>query len=188
MSLAHPLEPMLAKPVPQLPGPGALPGGLAFEPKYDGFRLLVFAGADAFLQSRSGGDLTGAFPEIAAAAAALDENVVIDGEAVIYSGGRLDFGALQQRMGRRPRNVARLASEQPAHLVAFDLLQHADAEMLDWTYQERRAALESLFQGHDMHEVLRPQPVQLVRDAFQIHSSPHPSVRQGRVCSVSPGT
>ncbi|MGW1888127.1 ATP-dependent DNA ligase [Streptomyces sp. NPDC001970] len=73
----------------------------------------------------------------------------MDGEAVNFTGGRLDFGALQQRMGRRPRDVARLATDQPAHLVAFDLLQHADAEMLDWTYQERRAALESLFQGHD---------------------------------------
>lgn len=143
---------MLAKAVPRLPGPGALPGGLVYEPKYDGFRMLVFAGAggEVFLQSRSGGDLTGAFPEIAEAAAALGEDVVIDGEAVIYLGGRLDFGALQQRMVRRPRDVARLVREQPAHMIAFDLLQHAGSEMLTWTYRERRTALESLFQGHDM--------------------------------------
>jgi ATP-dependent DNA ligase len=150
MSLAPPVEPMLARAVPRLPEPAALPGGTVLEPKYDGFRLLVFAGADGdvFLQSRNGSDLTRAFPEIADAAAALGEDVVIDGEAVIYMGGKLDFSALQQRMNRRPRTVALLAREQPAHLAAFDLLQHAGTEMLAWPYAERRAALESLFQGH----------------------------------------
>ncbi|MEU9014713.1 ATP-dependent DNA ligase [Streptomyces sp. NPDC048479] len=152
MSLAPPVEPMLARAVPRLPVPAALPGGTVLEPKYDGFRLLVFAGADGavFLQSRNGRDLTGAFPEIASAAAALGEDVVIDGEAVIYTGSRLDFSALQQRMNRRPRTIALLAREQPTHLVAFDLLQHAGAEMLTWSYAERRASLESLFQGHGL--------------------------------------
>ncbi|NUK25999.1 ATP-dependent DNA ligase [Streptomyces lunaelactis] len=152
MSLAPPVEPMLARAVPRLPGLAALPGGSVFEPKYDGFRLLVFADADGrvFLQSRNGRDLTGAFPEIADAAAALGEDVVIDGEAVIYTGGRLDFSALQHRMNRRPRTVALLVREQPAHLVAFDLLQHTGTELLSWSYAERRAALESLFQGHGL--------------------------------------
>ncbi|MDQ0938480.1 hypothetical protein [Streptomyces sp. V1I1] len=83
MSLEPPVEPMLARAVSRLPGPAAL-RGTVLEPKYDGFRLLVFAGADGevFLQSRNGRDLTGAFPEIADAAAALGEDVVIDGEAV----------------------------------------------------------------------------------------------------------
>ncbi|WP_307659227.1 hypothetical protein [Streptomyces sp. V1I1] len=61
---------MLARSVPRLPGPAAVPGGTVFEPKYDGFRLFVFAGADGavFLQSRNGRDLTAAFPEVADAA------------------------------------------------------------------------------------------------------------------------
>jgi ATP-dependent DNA ligase len=78
--LVPPVEPMLARAVPRLPGPRALPGGTMFEPKYDGFRLLVFCQAGrVFLQSRNRRELTGAFPEIAEAAAALGEDVVIDG-------------------------------------------------------------------------------------------------------------
>ncbi|MBA2946134.1 ATP-dependent DNA ligase [Streptomyces sp. PSKA28] len=125
---------------------------MVFEPKYDGFRMLVFAqpGGEVFLQSRSGRDLTGSFPEIADAAAALGEDVVIDGEAVIHTGSRLDFGALQQRLNTRPPALSRLVRAHPAHLVAFDLLQHAGTEMLTWPYRERRAALQSLFQGHGL--------------------------------------
>ncbi|WP_316959707.1 DUF2188 domain-containing protein [Streptomyces sp. TRM68367] len=96
------------------------------------------------------GRLTAAFPEISEAAQALGEDVVIDGEAVIHREGRLDFAALQQRTSRRPAAVARLAGREPAHLIAFDLLLHAGTTMLDWPYRERRAALESLFQGHGL--------------------------------------
>ncbi|MGW7356252.1 ATP-dependent DNA ligase [Streptomyces sp. NPDC054802] len=149
--MVPPVEPMLARAVPRLPGPSALPGCTVFEPKYDGFRLLVFAGAErVFLQSRNGRDLTEAFPEITEAASALGEDVVLDGEAVIYREGRLDFGALQQRTNRRPSAVAELARREPAHFIAFDLLHHAGADMLEWPYRERRAALESLFQGHTL--------------------------------------
>ncbi|MFE7777668.1 ATP-dependent DNA ligase [Streptomyces sp. NPDC057445] len=152
VSLTPPVEPMLAQAVPRLPGPGALPGGTVYEPKYDGYRLLVFAGPDGevFLQSRNGRDLTNGFPEIAEAAAALGEDVVLDGEAVIYSEGRFDFPALQQRLNRRPGAVAQLARAQPAHLVAFDLIQHAGTEMIAWPYEQRRASLESLFQSHSL--------------------------------------
>jgi ATP-dependent DNA ligase len=149
--LVPPLEPMLARAVPRLPGPHVLPGGTRLEPKYDGFRLLVFCEAGrVFLQSRNLRDLTAAFPEIADAAVALGEDVVIDGEAVIHIEGRLDFGALQRRMNRRPRTVAELARRQPAHLIAFDLLHHAGTDLLTWPYRERRAALESLFQSHEL--------------------------------------
>jgi len=149
--LEPPVKPMLAQAVPRLPGPRALSGGTMFEPKYDGFRLLVFCQAGrVFLQSRNLRDLTAAFPEIAEAAAALGEDVLIDGEAVIYHEGRLDFSALQQRNNRRPHTVAELARRQPAHLVAFDLLHHAGADLLAWPYRERRAALESLFQTHTL--------------------------------------
>lgn len=123
-----------------------------FEPKFDGFRMLAFCSAgEVFLQSRNGRDLTAGFPEIAEAAIALGEDVVIDGEAVIHTDGRFDFGALQQRGTRNARAAADLARRQPAHLVAFDLLHHQGADMLTWPYRERRAALESLFQGHGLH-------------------------------------
>lgn len=151
MTLVPPVEPMQARAVPQPPEPGALPE-MVFEPKYDGLRMLVFAQPDGevFLQSLDGDDLTGSFPEIADAAAALGEDVVIDGEAVIRTSGRLDSGALQQRLNTRPPALARLVRARPAHLVAFDLLQHAGTEMLTWPYRERRAALRSLFQGHGL--------------------------------------
>ncbi|WP_327686188.1 ATP-dependent DNA ligase [Streptomyces sp. NBC_00467] len=143
---------MAAQALARLPAAGAVPGGMAFEPKYDGYRLLVFAhDGEVFLQSRNLWDLTGAFPEIAEAAAALGEDVVLDGEVVIHTGGRLDFSALQQRMNRRPATTARLAIEQPAHFIAFDLLEHAGSDMLTWPYAERRAVLTSLFQNRDLH-------------------------------------
>ncbi|MFF8842060.1 DUF2188 domain-containing protein [Streptomyces sp. NPDC015127] len=168
MVLVPPVEPMLARAVSGLPGPGALPGGTVFEPKYDGYRLIVFADAEGvFLQSRNGRDLTAFFPEIADAAAALGEDVVIDGEVVIHTGGRLDFSALQQRINRRPRTVARFARDTPAHLIAFDLLQHAGAEMLTWPYRERRAALESLFQGHGLEAPWALSPSTTDRDEAQ---------------------
>jgi ATP-dependent DNA ligase len=123
---------------------------VCFEPKWDGYRLLVFAHADGrvVLQSRNGRDLTAAFPELAAAAAALGEDAVVDGEAVIYTGGRLSFTALQHRLGRPAHATRRLAAEQPAHLVAFDLLQRGDTELLGSPFQDRRSALQELFDDH----------------------------------------
>jgi ATP-dependent DNA ligase len=143
------LSPILARPVDTLPGPGALPGGTVFEPKWDGYRVLVFADADGtvFLQSRNGRDLTRAFPEIAGAAAVLEEDLVLDGEAVIYTEdeGGLSFHALQHRLGRSPRATARLAAEQPAHLIVFDLLQRGATELIAEPYHRRRAQLQELF-------------------------------------------
>jgi ATP-dependent DNA ligase len=80
----------------------------------------------------------------------LGEDVVLDGEAVVYSSGGLDFTALRTRMNRRPDTVAQLAADQPAHFIAFDLLEHEGTQMFDWPYRERRAALVSLFQGHGL--------------------------------------
>jgi ATP-dependent DNA ligase len=145
------MEPILAKAVPDIPGPAALPGGVVFEPKWDGFRVLVFTnGREVLLRSRRGTDLTVAFPEIAAAASALGEEVVIDGEAVIYRGGRLDFSALQRRLNRMPAATARLAAAEPAHLIAFDLLRRGSTWLLDAPYRQRRAALEALFADHGL--------------------------------------
>ncbi|MGP3947309.1 ATP-dependent DNA ligase [Streptomyces sp. 7N604] len=151
MALIPPIEPMLAKATDTLPVPRALPGGIALEPKYDGFRLLVFHSAGTTqLQSRSGNDLSTAFPEITEAAAALPEEVVLDGEAVILMEGRLQFGALQQRVNRPLATTRHLAHLQPAHYLAFDLLQRGTAELLHEPYRARRAALEDLFATHDL--------------------------------------
>ncbi|GGT56261.1 ATP-dependent DNA ligase [Streptomyces kurssanovii] len=137
---------MQAQPLARLPAAGALPGRLVFEPKYDGFRMLVFAhSGSVLLQSRNLRDLTPAFPEIAEAAADLGEDVVLDGEVVTYTGGRLDFAALQQRLNRRPQTVTRLRAEQPAFFIAFDLLERHGSDLLTWPYAQRRSALETLF-------------------------------------------
>ncbi|MEJ8632087.1 ATP-dependent DNA ligase [Streptomyces sp. MS2.AVA.5] len=156
---------MAAQALARLPALGVLPGGMVFEPKYDGYRLLVFVhGGEVFLQSRNLRDLTGAFPEIAEAAAALGEDVVLDGEVVIHTGGRLNFSALQHRLNRRPATAARLAVEQPAHFIAFDLLEHQGTNMMTWPYAERRAVLESFFQGHGLHSPWQLTPATTDRD------------------------
>jgi ATP-dependent DNA ligase len=142
-------EPMLARAVDRLPPPGTLPGGLVFEPKWDGWRLLVSTLGDRVrLRSRAGTDLTAAFPEIVQAAAELDEELVLDGEVVIYRGGRLDFGALGHRLGRRLGETARLARTEPAYFIAFDLLHRAGRSLLGRPYRVRRAELEELFAEH----------------------------------------
>ncbi|MFG2191758.1 ATP-dependent DNA ligase [Streptomyces sp. NPDC048639] len=151
MVLVPPIEPMLATATDALPAPSALPGGLALEPKYDGFRLMVFrTGGTTQLLSRVGKRLDDAFPEITEAAAALPEDVVLDGEVVIMVDGKLQFGALQQRVNRAPHTARRLAHVQPAHYVVFDLLQRGTTELLHEPYRVRRAALEDLFTRHDL--------------------------------------
>ncbi|MGW0582664.1 ATP-dependent DNA ligase [Streptomyces sp. NPDC002920] len=90
MTLSPPIEPMLAEARRELPPDRALPGHLVAEQKPDGFRAVLFARGDrVMLQSRNGADLTDAFPEIAAAASALEEDLVLDGELVVPYEGRL---------------------------------------------------------------------------------------------------
>jgi ATP-dependent DNA ligase len=144
--LTPPIQPMLAEAWPKLPPERALPGGLAIEQKADGYRALLFARpGHAFLQSRNGADLTGAFPELAAAALALDRRLVLDGELVVAHAGRLHFGELQARARRRGRGAAQAAVERPAHLILFDVLEADGTEQLARPYRERRALLEALF-------------------------------------------
>ncbi|MFF9496547.1 ATP-dependent DNA ligase [Streptomyces flaveolus] len=146
MTLAPPLQPMLAEARSELPPERALPGGLAYEQKPDGYRALLFAGPGrAYLQSRNGADLSGAFPEITAAGRALREPLVLDGELVVATGGRLDFGQLQQRARRRGAGARQAARTAPAHLIVFDVLDTADGPLLDEPYRARRALLEALF-------------------------------------------
>lgn len=141
---------MLARPVESVPGRAALPGGCLYEPKWDGYRIVVHVGQDEAgqpmcrVQSRRGADLTQAFPDIAAAAAVqLPVGTVLDGEAVVWSGERLDFTALQHRLAGSAR-AARLARMQPASFVAFDVLALGGQVWKDRPLRDRRRQLEEL--------------------------------------------
>lgn len=137
-----PLLPMLAKRVSALP-PGE---GWIFEPKWDGFRALVFRDGDAvFLQSRDEKPLDRYFPElIEPLKAQLPERCVLDGEIVIARDEGLDFEALQMRLHPAASRVKKLAAEIPASVVFFDLLCEGDRDLRGTGFGERRAALETL--------------------------------------------
>ncbi|MFG3545675.1 ATP-dependent DNA ligase [Streptomyces clavifer] len=100
MHLSPPIEPMLARPITALPSPWAKP--VPFEPKADGFRVLVFTGPQPYLQSRRGADLRGALPELVRSAAELGVETVLDAELVVWGAQGLDFPALQERAGPAP--------------------------------------------------------------------------------------
>ena len=140
--LSPPIEPMLAKIAEALPeGEGFL-----FEPKWDGFRALVFRGNEqTYLQSRDLRPLNRYFPELEKALhEALPKGCVLDGEIVVAGPSGLDFDALQQRIHPAPSRVARLAKETPASFVAFDLLAAGGKSTMELPQSERRARLERL--------------------------------------------
>lgn len=140
-----PVKPMLAKSVKGVPqGPG-----FSFEPKWDGFRCLVFRDGDEVeLTSRNTKPLTRYFPEIVEAALAqLPERIVLDGELFVASGDRLQFETLQERIHPAASRVGKLAVETPAEYVAFDLLALGDESYVDRPLSERRAALEQALAG-----------------------------------------
>jgi len=137
-----PLQPMLAKPVDAIPD-----GDYIFEPKWDGFRSIVFRDGDEVeIGSRNERPMTRYFPELVAAVLAnLPPRCVIDGEIVVpdFRTGRLDFEALQLRIHPAASRVRLLAEQTPAHFVAFDLLALGDTGYLERPFAERRAALQS---------------------------------------------
>jgi ATP-dependent DNA ligase len=145
--LEPPVEPMLAKLAHELP-PG---DGWLFEPKWDGFRTIVFrAGARVYLQSRELRPLDRYFPELAAPLrAALPERAVVDGEIVIATEAGLDFDALQMRLHPAASRVAKLAAEIPSSFVAFDLLAEGEQDLRSRPQAERRARLEAALAGAD---------------------------------------
>jgi len=137
-----PVAPMLAKPV------GAIPSGdYLFEPKWDGFRSIVFRdGAEVEIGSRNERPMTRYFPELVAAVLAeMPPRCVIDGEIVLpdWTSGRLDFEALQLRLHPAASRVRLLAEQTPARFVAFDLLALGDADYTARPFAERRAALSA---------------------------------------------
>src|ERR1019366_8009979 len=138
-----PVAPMLAKPVDAIPT-----GDYVFEPKWDGFRSIVFRDGDEIeIGSRNERPMTRYFPQLAAAfLAQLPERCVIDGEIVIpdASGQRLDFEALLQRIHPAASRVEMLAATTPAHFIAFDLLALGDQDYTERPFTQRRAALEGV--------------------------------------------
>src|SRR4249920_3152921 len=119
-AITPPVEPMLAKLAAELPEGGPF----LYEPKWDGFRAIVFrGGSDVFIQSRDLRPLDRYFPELHDIfLERLPDDCVIDGEIVIATRHGLDFDALQMRLHPAASRVARLATETPAQFVAFDLL------------------------------------------------------------------
>ncbi|HKB54857.1 MAG TPA: ATP-dependent DNA ligase, partial [Ramlibacter sp.] len=140
--IAPPIEPMLAKIAEELPPEG----GFLYEPKWDGFRALVFRQADeVYLQSRDLRPLNRYFPELEKALAqALPRGCVLDGEIVVAGAQGLDFDALQQRLHPAASRVTRLARETPAAFVAFDLLAAGGHSIMELPQAERRVRLERL--------------------------------------------
>ena len=137
-----PVRPMLAKAVYEVPRAP----GLLFEPKWDGFRCVVFRDGDEVeLGSRNDRPLTRYFPEMPPALrAVLPERCVVDGEIVVVTGEGLDFDALQQRIHPAASRIDRLAAETPASFVAFDLIALGDRDLSDVPFVERRRLLEEV--------------------------------------------
>ncbi len=133
---------MLAKLAEELPGDG----GFLYEPKWDGFRAIVFrGGGDVFIQSRDLRPLDRYFPELHdGLLTALPDGCVVDGEIVIATPRGLDFDALQLRLHPAASRVAKLAGETPAEFVAFDLLASEGRDLCDLPQQDRRGRLERL--------------------------------------------
>ncbi|MET7932682.1 ATP-dependent DNA ligase [Streptomyces sp. NPDC005322] len=144
-----PVDVALARTVPTLPE--APPGrGLAYEPKFDGHRLLIFRLADSVrMQARSGRIVTRAFPDLEAAARELPAGTVLDGEVVVWTGGRTDFAAVQKRAAAAgATRAARLARELPASYAAFDLLATGEEDLRPLPYEQRRARLTELLEPY----------------------------------------
>jgi ATP-dependent DNA ligase len=153
-SAADPIAPMLAKAVPAVPAADSVPGGLRYEPKWDGFRGIVyFDGTDAddavVIGSRGAKPLTRYFPELVAAfREQLPGPCVLDGEIVVRTGTpgheRLDWESLSARIHPADSRIRKLSAETPAQFVAWDLLAFQDRDCTGLAFDDRRALLEEL--------------------------------------------
>ncbi len=156
LPLSPPIDPMLAKLVSDLPEAD----DLRYEPKWDGFRSIVFrSGPEMELSSRNSRPLTRYFPELVdSLAAALPARCVLDGEIVIAGSGGLDFEALLQRIHPAESRIKRLAAETPASFVAFDLLAEGDENLCGRPFAERRSRLETLLAATGAGDAVRITP------------------------------
>jgi ATP-dependent DNA ligase len=137
------VPPMLAKPA------AAIPPEQLYEPKWDGFRAIVFRDGDEVeIGSRKERPMTRYFPDVVEAVRRrFPPRAVIDGEIVVAGDGGLDFWALQQRIHPAASRVTRLATETPASFIAFDLLALGDDDLTAEPFATRRAALERCLAG-----------------------------------------
>jgi ATP-dependent DNA ligase len=142
LPISPPVAPMLAKAVKTLPADGP-DGDLLYEPKWDGFRCVVFRdGDEVVLSSRGEKPLTRYFPELVEAARReLPERCVLDGEIMVRAGSVLDFDALQQRIHPAASRIKLLSERTPASFVAFDLLAVGDESLMELPFGERRERL-----------------------------------------------
>jgi ATP-dependent DNA ligase len=142
LPLSPPVQPQLAKSSRTLPEGE----GWCYEPKWDGFRTIVFRDGDEVqLQSRNGRPMNRYFPEVVEQALALPaERFVLDGEMVVTVDGIQEFDLLSQRIHPAASRVERLRKETPAALVAFDLLAEGDETLLELPYAERRERLAAI--------------------------------------------
>jgi ATP-dependent DNA ligase len=161
-----PVRPMLATAVREVPRSP----GLAYEPKWDGFRCVVFRdGAEVELGSRNDRPLTRYFPELVELLAdALPERCVVDGEIVVVTGDGLDFDTLQNRLHPAASRVRKLAAETPASFVAFDLLALGDRDLSGEPFHERRRALAEALPAGNGRVILTPltQDANVAQDWF----------------------
>jgi ATP-dependent DNA ligase len=136
-----PVAPMLAKSVPAIPD-----GAFSYEPKWDGFRSIVFRDGDEVeIGSRNERPMTRYFPEVVVAITQnLPKRCVVDGEIIVPDGegGRLEFETLQQRIHPAASRVKLLSETTPAHFIAFDLLALDDRDLMREPFETRRALLE----------------------------------------------
>ena len=138
---------MLAKAIDGIPEGG----DLAFEPKWDGFRCIVFRdGDEIYLGSRNEKPLTRYFPELLAPLQqCLPQRCVVDGEIIVTVDDHLGFDALQQRIHPAASRVERLSEETPAEFVAFDVLAVNDTALTDEPFRDRRKILETISSGFE---------------------------------------
>ncbi|KAA9162962.1 ATP-dependent DNA ligase [Amycolatopsis acidicola] len=145
LPVSPPVKPMLSKAVHELPRAP----GLRYEPKWDGFRCIVFRDGDEVeLGSRNDRPLTRYFPELVELLkASLPTRCVVDGEIVIVTEQGLDFDSLQLRLHPAASRVRKLAAETPASFVVFDLLALDDEDLTGEPFAERRRRLEGIVGG-----------------------------------------
>jgi ATP-dependent DNA ligase len=162
-----PVLPMLAKRVSELPESGTW----MFEPKWDGFRALVFRNPDEILiQSRDEKSLNRYFPELLEPLQSqLPPRCVLDGEIVIAANGALDFDALQLRIHPAASRVKLLSREIPASIVFFDILAEGDRDLRGVPFQDRRPLLESLLSSAvpPVHLTPATSELSVARDWFR---------------------
>ena len=142
LPLKPPVKPQLAKTAKELPEGE----GWRYEPKWDGFRTIVFRdGDDVHLQSRNGRPMNRYFPEVVEQVAAMSASrLVLDGEVVVVVDGVQEFDLLSQRIHPAASRVEKLARETPAAFVAFDLLAEGRKKLLTLAYEDRRARLDEV--------------------------------------------